>query len=586
MASNYKMSVRKRIHLILGYIKKYWYLVALIITMALISVISSLFVPVLIGESIDKITTKFVDFEFIINNSIKIIVLVIITYVSQWSLGIINNILTANVVRDIRKDAFKTIIKLPLSYIDTHPFGEVVSKVITDVDTFSDGLLMGFTELFTGVVTIVGTVIFMLTINWLIAVIVVVLTPLSIFVARFIASRIHKYYEEQSRARAKQTGFIDEMIQNIKTVQAFSHEDENSEEFKKLNEKLTEASFNAVFYSSTVNPSTRFVNAIIYAVCAFVGAIIILIEPMSMKLTVGKLTTLLSYSKEYMKPFNEISSVITELHNAFVCASKVLEIIEEDVEHVNRLAENIDEVSGDVEFSHVYFSYNSDKKLIEDLNLHVKKGMRVAIVGPTGSGKTTLINLLMRFYNPTGGNIYIDGTDIENITRESLREKYGMVLQDTWLKSGTIFENIKMGKPDATLEEVIEASKLTYAHYFIEKLKDGYNTIINEQADNLSAGEKQLLCITRVMLLMPPILILDEATSNIDTRTELKIQKSFQLLMKDKTSFIVAHRLSTVKDADIILVLKDGKIIEKGNHNELIHNKGFYYELYNSQFYE
>ena len=445
---------------------------------------------------------------------------------------------------------------------------------------------MGFTELFTGVVTIVGTVIFMLTINWLIAVIVVVLTPLSIFVARFIASRIHKYYEEQSRARAKQTGFIDEMIQNIKTVQAFSHEDENSEEFKKLNEKLTEASFNAVFYSSTVNPSTRFVNAIIYAVCAFVGAIIILIEPMSMKLTVGKLTTLLSYSKEYMKPFNEISSVITELHNAFVCASKVLEIIEEDVEHVNRLAENIDEVSGDVEFSHVYFSYNSDKKLIEDLNLHVKKGMRVAIVGPTGSGKTTLINLLMRFYNPTGGNIYIDGTDIENITRESLREKYGMVLQDTWLKSGTIFENIKMGKPDATLEEVIEASKLTYAHYFIEKLKDGYNTIINEQADNLSAGEKQLLCITRVMLLMPPILILDEATSNIDTRTELKIQKSFQLLMKDKTSFIVAHRLSTVKDADIILVLKDGKIIEKGNHNELIHNKGFYYELYNSQFYE
>lgn len=586
MASNYKMSVRKRIHLILGYIKKYWYLVALIITMALISVISSLFVPVLIGESIDKITTKFVDFEFIINNSIKIIVLVIITYVSQWSLGIINNILTANVVRDIRKDAFKTIIKLPLSYIDTHPFGEVVSKVITDVDTFSDGLLMGFTELFTGVVTIVGTVIFMLTINWLIAVIVVVLTPLSIFVARFIASRIHKYYEEQSRARAKQTGFIDEMIQNIKTVQAFSHEDENSEEFKKLNEKLTEASFNAVFYSSTVNPSTRFVNAIIYAVCAFVGAIIILIEPMSMKLTVGKLTTLLSYSKEYMKPFNEISSVITELHNAFVCASKVLEIIEEDVEHVNRLAENIDEVSGDVEFSHVYFSYNSDKKLIEDLNLHVKKGMRVAIVGPTGSGKTTLINLLMRFYNPTGGNIYIDGTDIENITRESLREKYGMVLQDTWLKSGTIFDNIKMGKPDATLEEVIEASKLTYAHYFIEKLKDGYNTIINEQADNLSAGEKQLLCITRVMLLMPPILILDEATSNIDTRTELKIQKSFQLLMKDKTSFIVAHRLSTVKDADIILVLKDGKIIEKGNHNELIHNKGFYYELYNSQFYE
>ena len=505
---------------------------------------------------------------------------------SQWSLSIINNILTSNIVRDIRKDAFKTIIHLPLSYIDTHPFGEIVSKVITDVDTFSDGLLMGFTELFTGVITIIGTVIFMLTINWLVALIVVVLTPISIFVARFIASRIHKYYVEQSKARANQTSFIDEMIANVKVVQAFSHEDENNEEFEKLNNKLTDASFNAVFYSSTVNPSTRFVNAIIYAVCALAGALIIIKAPMGMALSVGMLTTLLSYSKEYMKPFNEISSVITELHNAYVCAARVIEVINEDVEIVNRLAKPLDYVSGEIDFSHVYFSYSREKKLIEDLNLNVKKGMRVAIVGPTGSGKTTLINLLMRFYDPVSGDIYIDGTEIKDITKKSLRENFGMVLQETWLKSGTILENIKMGKPDATLEEVIEASKTTHAHYFIEKLKDGYYTVINAQADNLSSGEKQLLCITRIMLTMPPMLILDEATSSIDTRTELKIQKSFQLLMKGKTSFIVAHRLSTIMDADIILVLKDGKIIEQGNHKELLKKKGFYFELYNSQFSE
>lgn len=581
-----KMSTKKTIHLLLQYIKKYWYYVALVLFLAIVSVISTLFIPVLVGDSIDAITIKHVDYTVIMNNAVKIIVLIIVTFVSQWSLSIINNILTSNIVRDIRKDAFKTIIHLPLSYIDTHPFGEIVSKVITDVDTFSDGLLMGFTELFTGVITIIGTVIFMLTINWLVAVIVVVLTPISIFVAKFIASRIHKYYVEQSKARANQTSFIDEMIANVKVVQAFSHEDENNEEFEKLNNKLTDASFNAVFYSSTVNPSTRFVNAIIYAVCALAGALIIIKAPMGMALSVGMLTTLLSYSKEYMKPFNEISSVITELHNAYVCAARVIEVINEDVEIVNRLAKPLDYVSGEIDFSHVYFSYSREKKLIEDLNLNVKKGMRVAIVGPTGSGKTTLINLLMRFYDPVSGDIYIDGTEIKDITKKSLRENFGMVLQETWLKSGTILENIKMGKPDATLEEVIEASKTTHAHYFIEKLKDGYDTVINAQADNLSSGEKQLLCITRIMLTMPPMLILDEATSSIDTRTELKIQKSFQLLMKGKTSFIVAHRLSTIMDADIILVLKDGKIIEQGNHKELLKKKGFYFELYNSQFSE
>lgn len=581
-----KMSTKKTIHLLLQYINKYWYYVVTVLFLAIVSVVSMLFIPVLVGNSIDAITTNFVNYDEIMKNALIILILIFVTFVSQWSLSIINNILTSNIVRDIRKDAFKTIIHLPLSYIDTHPFGEIVSKVITDVDTFSDGLLMGFTELFTGVITIVGTVIFMLTINWLVALIVVVLTPISIFVARFIASRIHKYYVEQSKARANQTSFIDEMIANVKVVQAFSHEDENVEEFEKLNDKLTEASFNAVFYSSTVNPSTRFVNAIIYAVCALAGALIILKEPMGMVLSVGMLTTLLSYSKEYMKPFNEISSVITELHNAYVCASRVLEVINEDVEMINRLAKPLDNVSGEIDFSHVYFSYTRDKKLIEDLNLNVKKGMRVAIVGPTGSGKTTLINLLMRFYDPVSGDIYIDGTEIKDITKKSLRENFGMVLQETWLKSGTILENIKMGKPDATMEEVIEASKTTHAHYFIEKLKDGYDTVINAQADNLSSGEKQLLCITRIMLTMPPMLILDEATSSIDTRTELKIQKSFQLLMKGKTSFIVAHRLSTIMDADIILVLKDGKIIEKGNHKELIKNKGFYYELYNSQFSE
>ena len=581
-----KMSTKKTIHLLLQYIKKYWYYVALVLFLAMVSVISTLFIPVLVGDSIDAITIKHVDYTVIMNNAVKIIVLIIVTFVSQWSLSIINNILTSNIVRDIRKDAFKTIIHLPLSYIDTHPFGEIVSKVITDVDTFSDGLLMGFTELFTGVITIIGTVIFMLTINWLVALIVVVLTPISIFVARFIASRIHKYYVEQSKARANQTSFIDEMIANVKVVQAFSHEDENNEEFEKLNNKLTDASFNAVFYSSTVNPSTRFVNAIIYAVCALAGALIIIKAPMGMALSVGMLTTLLSYSKEYMKPFNEISSVITELHNAYVCAARVIEVINEDVEIVNRLAKPLDYVSGEIDFSHVYFSYSREKKLIDDLNLNVKKGMRVAIVGPTGSGKTTLINLLMRFYDPVSGDIYIDGTEIKDITKKSLRENFGMVLQETWLKSGTILENIKMGKPDATLEEVIEASKTTHAHYFIEKLKDGYDTVINAQADNLSSGEKQLLCITRIMLTMPPMLILDEATSSIDTRTELKIQKSFQLLMKGKTSFIVAHRLSTIMDADIILVLKDGKIIEQGNHKELLKRKGFYFELYNSQFSE
>lgn len=578
------MSKSKTIKMIFSYIRKYWYIAIAIVLLALIYVLSTLFVPVYIGDSIDAIIKDNVDYEIILSNITKIGILIIISFISQWLLNICNNIITINITRDIRRDAFQSIIRMPLSYIDTHPFGEIVSKVIADVDAFADGLLMGFTQLFTGIATILGTLVFMLTINFIVALIVVILTPISIFVAKFIASRIHKYFTEQSESRARETAFVNEMINNIKVVQAFSHEDENMKEFKKLNEDFSEASLKAVFFSSLVNPCTRFVNALIYAAVCLSGALIITIKPWNMVLSIGKLTTLLSYSKEYMKPFNEISGVITELQNAFICAERVFELILVEPEYENKSAQPLENVQGDIQLSHVYFSYNRNQRLIEDLNLDIKKGMRVAIVGPTGSGKTTLINLLMRFYEPTSGEISIDEKLVTDLTKSSLRKNFGMVLQETWLKSGTILDNIRMGKPEATLEEVIKASKETHAHYFIEKMANGYNTVINENSDNLSAGERQLLCITRIMLLMPPMLILDEATSSIDTRTELKVQDAFQKLMNGKTSFIVAHRLQTIKEADLILVLKEGRIIEKGSHSDLIKKKGFYFELYNSQF--
>ena len=580
---NKVMNFGKTIRKLKSYLIKYWYLVLLILVFALLSVITTLLVPVYIGKSIDAIIGT-IDYDIIKTNSMIIIILICLTFIFQYFLGVLNNYVTCNIVRDVRKDAFNKIIYLPLNYIDKHSYGEIVSKVITDVDTFADGLLMGFTQLFTGIITIIGTFVLMIILNWIIAILVAILTPLSIFIAKFIASKTHKYFKRQSEERAKETAFIDEMINNLKVVQAFSHEEKNMKEFIKMNNELSRTSLNAVFYSSLVNPSTRFVNAIIYAFVCLIGAFVIIKSPLGLVLSIGTLSTLLSYAKEFMKPFNEISGVITELQNAFVCAEKIFNIIDEDSEFINKNAQTLENINGNIDFEHVYFSYNREQRLIEDFNLHIKKGMRVAIVGPTGAGKTTLINLLMRFYDPTSGDIILDGVNIQDITKKSLRENFGMVLQETWLKSGTILENIKMGKPDATREEVISASKETHAHNFIVKLKDGYDTELGDNANGLSNGEMQLLCITRVMLLMPPMLILDEATSSIDTRTELKIQDSFLKLMKNKTSFIVAHRLSTIREADIILVLKDGKIIEQGNHNELIKKKGFYFKLYNSQF--
>lgn len=577
-------SFRKTIKMLKQYLFNYKLLVALTFLLAFLSVVSSLLVPVYIGKCIDTITNDYFNISEFTNNALIIVLLVFITFILKWGLGITNNHITSNITRDIRKDAFNKITTLPLKYIDTNPSGKIVSRVISDVDTFSDGLLIGFTELFTGVLTIIGTFVMMVIINWIISLIVAVLTPLSIFVAKFIASKTHKYFERQTEDKATETAFIDEMINNLKVVQAFSHEDENEVEFKKMNDRLAKTSLNAVFFSSLVNPSTRFVNNIIYAFVCFAGAFIIIKSPLGLVLTIGSLSTLLSYSKEFMKPFNEISGVITELQNAFVCAEKIFDIINEQSEIVNKDAMELENTKGNIEFQHVYFSYTRDKRLIEDLNLHIKKGMKVAIVGPTGSGKTTIINLLMRFYDPTSGDILVDNINNKEITKKSLRDNFGMVLQETWLQHGTILDNIRMGKPEATLEEVVKASKETHAHNFIEKLKDGYYTVIDENGNGLSSGEMQLLCITRVMLLMPPMLILDEATSSIDTRTEMKIQDAFNKLMKGKTSFIVAHRLSTIKEADIILVLKDGKVIEQGNHNSLLKEKGFYYELFNAQF--
>lgn len=550
--------------------------------MATITVASSLYVPILVGNAIDYIIgPSNVNFRLIAQILAEIGVVIGITALSQWIMNICNNKITYHVTRDIRDEAIEKIEHLPLKYIDGHSYGEIVSRVIADVDQFADGLLMGFTQFFSGVMTILGTLGFMLSINVKITLVVVLITPVSFFVASFIAKRTYKMFKLQSETRGEQTALIDEMIGGQKVVSAYCHEEEAVRQFDEINDRLQKYSLNAIFFSSITNPSTRFVNSLVYAGVAVTGAI----SAIYGRLTVGQLSCFLSYANQYTKPFNEISGVVTELQNAIACASRVFELIEEEPEAAESSnAVNLENVDGRVDLNDVEFSYVPDKKLIEDFNLHVKKGQKIAIVGPTGCGKTTIINLLMRFYDVNSGSIDVSGVDIRELTRRSLRAGYGMVLQDTWLKSGTIRENIIMGRPDATEEEIIEAAKAAHSHGFIKRLPNGYDTVIGEDGGSLSQGQKQLLCITRVMLCHPPMLILDEATSSIDTRTEIKIQNAFNKLMEGRTSFIVAHRLSTIQSADVILVMKDGHIIEQGNHEELLAKNGFYKKLYESQF--
>lgn len=563
-------------------IKKYWVFLILSIIMATITVASSLYVPILVGNAIDYIVgPSNVNFRLIAQILAEIGVVIGITALSQWIMNICNNKITYHVTRDIRDEAIEKIEHLPLKYIDGHSYGEIVSRVIADVDQFAEGLLMGFTQFFSGVMTILGTLGFMLSINVKITLVVVLITPVSFFVASFIAKRTYKMFKLQSETRGEQTALIDEMIGGQKVVSAYCHEEEAVRQFDEINDRLQKYSLNAIFFSSITNPSTRFVNSLVYAGVAVTGAI----SAIYGRLTVGQLSCFLSYANQYTKPFNEISGVVTELQNAIACASRVFELIEEEPEVAESSnAVNLENVDGRVDLNDVEFSYVPDKKLIEDFNLHVKKGQKIAIVGPTGCGKTTIINLLMRFYDVNSGSIDVSGVDIRELTRRSLRAGYGMVLQDTWLKSGTIRENIIMGRPDATEEEIIEAAKAAHSHGFIKRLPNGYDTVIGEDGGSLSQGQKQLLCITRVMLCHPPMLILDEATSSIDTRTEIKIQNAFNKLMEGRTSFIVAHRLSTIQSADVILVMKDGHIIEQGNHEELLAKNGFYKKLYESQF--
>ena len=574
-----KTSVIKKI---LSSLSRYKLFIALSFIFAIAIVVLTLYIPIIIGRGIDLIIGKGnVDFPTLVRLLTGAGIVAVVTSILQWLMNTINNHVTYGVVRDIREEAFKKLEILPLSYIDSHSSGDIVSRIISDVDTFADGLLMGFTQFFTGVLTILGTLLFMLSLNYKITILVVCLTPLSLFFAAFIARHTYDMFAVQSRTRGEQTAFIDEMIQNQKVVIAFSHEEDAKQGFDSINERLERYSLKAIFYSSLTNPCTRFVNSIVYAFVALAGAI----AAINGNITVGGLSCFLSYANQYTKPFNEISGVVTELQNAIACAGRIFEFIEEEPQIPDaKGAIVLKNARGDVSLSNVCFSYTANKKLIENLSLDVESGKRVAIVGPTGCGKTTLINLLMRFYDVTGGKITVDSKDIRDITRESLRKSFGMVLQDTWLKSGTIRDNIVMGKPDATDEEVINAAKLSHSHSFIKRLPEGYNTLIGEDGGNLSQGQKQLLCITRVMLCLPPMLILDEATSSIDTRTEIKIQKAFAELMKNKTSFIVAHRLSTIKEADIILVMKDGNVVEKGTHSELLKANGFYSHIYNSQF--
>lgn len=575
---NQKSTLRK----VLRYIRRYWGYLGASIILAAVTVALTLYLPILIGQAVDRIVGKgAVDFAGIFVILRKMAVIIGLTAVAQWMMNACNNKITYNVIRDIRTEAFEKIEKLPLKYLDAHSYGEIVSRVIADVDQFADGLLMGFTQFFTGIVTIFGTLIFMLTISVRITVAVVVITPVSLFVASFIAKKTFSMFKLQSETRGEQTAFIEEMVGNQKVVQAFSHEDEALEKFDEINERLQKYSLRAIFFSSITNPSTRFVNSLVYATVGVVGAF----SAIAGGISVGQLSSLLSYANQYTKPFNEISGVITELQNALACAGRVIELIEEDAEVPDAEdAVDLEHANGKVELSHVYFSYVPEQKLIEDFNLSVKPGQRVAIVGPTGCGKTTLINLLMRFYDVNSGTIKVNDIPLQQLTRKSLRDNYGMVLQETWLRSGSIRDNIAMGKPDATDEEIIAAAKASHAHGFIKRLPEGYDTVIAEDGGNLSQGQKQLLCIARVMLCLPPMLILDEATSSIDTRTEIKIQNAFAKMMQGRTSFIVAHRLSTIREADIILVMKDGSIIEQGNHEELLEKNGFYAKLYNSQF--
>ncbi len=567
---------------VLRYAGKYQLLIMMSMLLAVVTALLSLYVPILAGNAIDcMVGAGNVNFTKVLMILLRLIAAVIIIALCQWLMNIVNNRITFRVVRDVRKDAFTRLQILPFEYLDSKQTGEIVSRIIADVDLFADGLLMGFTQLFTGVVTIVGTLVFMFYLNFGIALVVVVLTPLSLLVARFVATKSFSLFKEQSSARADQASFVDEMVGNLSVVKAFSHEDENLEAFDMMNNRLEDVSVKATFISSLTNPSTRFINNIVYAAVALFGAFACIAGGMS----VGGLTIFLSYANQYTKPFNEISGVITELQNALACAERVFELIEEQPQIPdNEEAPEFASAEGNVFIDDVSFSYDKSRTLIEDLTLDIRKGQRVAIVGPTGSGKTTLINLLMRFYDVDNGSIYVDGNDIRDLTRKDLRDNIGMVLQETWLRSGTIRDNITLGREGYSDEQIIEAAKAAHAHSFIKRLPNGYDTVISENGGNLSQGQKQLLCITRVMLDIPPMLILDEATSSIDTRTEIRIQKAFNKMMKGRTSFIVAHRLSTIREADVILVMKDGHIIEKGIHMELIAKQGFYYKLYSSQF--
>ncbi|MBQ9729838.1 MAG: ABC transporter ATP-binding protein [Clostridia bacterium] len=577
-----KRAERSTLKRVLGYAFKYPFSVCGSLIFAFASVVCTLFVPVLIGDAIDCIVGQgAVDFETLKTLFFKVIAFAVSAAIAQWITGVCNNRLCCNVVRDIRADAFRKIMRLPVAYLDKHAHGDTVSRVVADADQFADGLLLGFSQFFVGITTIIGTIAFMLMTSWIIGLVVVLVTPLSLFVARFVATHTHRFFKTQTEVRGEQTAFTEERISGLKTVQAFSQEDESLEVFEEINERLEKASMNAVFYSSLTNPSTRFINNFVYALVALIGGFSVLAGG---GFTVGDLTKFLAYANQYTKPFNEISGVITELKGAFTCAARIFELIDETEEVPDEENEELSSVQGAVELCSVDFSYEKDKKLIENLSLKVEKGKRVAIVGKTGSGKTTLVNLFMRFYDTDGGEVKIDGKNVKSLTRKSVRKSFGMVLQETWIKSGTVKENIKMGNESATDEEVVAAAKAAHAHGFIKRLENGYDTPLKEDGGSLSEGQKQLLCIARIMLALPPMLILDEATSSIDTRTELKISDAFTALTKDRTSFIVAHRLSTVENADVILVMEKGAVVEKGTHKELIEKRGAYFELYNSQF--
>lgn len=579
MADNKKQGAILRKVLLL--LRCYWGTMTLSLLLATVNVAMALYIPILVGRAVDYVIGRGnVDFDAVVRNLIGVAVCAGVGALAQWGMSAMNNRVTYCVTRDIRNQAFRHIQTLPLRYLDGHPQGDVVSRVVSDVDTFADGLLMGFSQLFTGVMTIFGTLVFMLSISWQIALVVICITPLSLLVANFIAKKTYSMFQLQTKTRGEQTAIIDETLGNLKVVKAFGHESDSLTQFEEVNERLEECSLRAIFYSSLVNPSTRFVNSLVYAGVGLVGALIAI----GGGITIGNLTSFLNYANQYTKPFNEISGVVTELQNALACAGRVFELIEEPAQSAEPGEPENPEVDGAVNIQNLAFSYRPEKPLIREFDLNVKPGQRVAIVGPTGCGKTTFINLLMRFYDPDGGEIRLDGVDTQQMHRRDLRRSVGMVLQDTWLRTGTIRENIAMGKPDATDEEIIAAAKLAHAHSFIKRLPNGYDTVIGENGGSLSQGQKQLLCIARVMLCLPPMLFLDEATSSIDTRTEARIQKAFNTMMEGRTSFIVAHRLSTIQEADIILVMRDGRIVEQGKHEELLEKRGFYAQLYQSQF--